>query len=163
MIIDNKGRLFGKVSIIDVIIVLVIVLSVAGILYKFEKTKIAGPFNSDKVVMEFFVEEVPEFVVESVSMGEHARNKLKNSDLGVITEIKIDKSISWSQNEKGELTKSTKAGYNSLAISVEGIGVYSEAGIVIDGGDYFIGQKLSLKIKDAMFDNMIIRGMHKKE
>lgn len=161
--IDNKGRFFGKVSIIDITIVLVLVLSITGILYKFDKSKIAGLFNTDNYEMYFFVEEVPEYVANSINKEDHAKSRSKNIDFGKIIDIKIDKSISWSKNDKGEIIKSTKDGYKSVAITVEGIGVYSKSGLVIDGVDYYIGQKLSVKIKDVVLENMTITGMSKKE
>ena len=40
MIIDNKGRLFGKISIIDILIVVIIIVAVAGIGSKFVKSKL---------------------------------------------------------------------------------------------------------------------------
>ena len=39
MIIDNKGRLFGKINIVDICVILIVVLAVGLTYFKFNKSQ----------------------------------------------------------------------------------------------------------------------------
>ena len=58
MIIDDKGKLFGKISIIDLLVVCLILAGIAGAYYKFGRSKTISPFvKPDKIEMTFFSED----------------------------------------------------------------------------------------------------------
>lgn len=142
-IIDNKGKIFGKVSIIDILIVLIFVGAIAGGGYKFIKARATSPFvKQDKIEIAFFCEEFPAFAgdPENMKMGSIVKDGIQGSVLGTVTDIKTDKSISYAQSASGEFNKSSKDGYLSGTFTIEGQGRYSDNGVVINNVEYYVGQ-----------------------
>lgn len=98
MIIDEKGKLFGKVSIIDIAVILVIVVSIIGgiVVYKnIEQGKIA-PSESALInhssalgdaCVEFELSNVREITKNFLSVGDRVYSAETDKFLGEITKI----------------------------------------------------------------------------
>lgn len=146
MIIDNKGRLFGKISIIDILIVAVVLAAVAGVVYKFKISKAEGIFvKPDKLQVVFYTEELPDFVATDIKQGDIVKDPVKNAVFGKVTGIEIDKSVSFTQNDNGDIKVSSKPGYVSIKLYVEGNGTFSTNGITINNADYAIGKQFEIR------------------
>lgn len=149
MIMDKKGKLFGKISIIDLIIVVVIIGGILGGLgYKYSKSNTPGVFvKNDDVEITFYVEEAPDFTAKAVKPGAIFKESIQDVVFGQVKSadaIKIDKPVSYAANDKGEIIRSsTKEGYVSLYVTVEGKAIYSDNGITINSVPYYIGQNLT--------------------
>jgi hypothetical protein len=146
MIVKN-GKLFGKISIIDIAIVLVllaVLLFVAARLGIFSP-KQAVAVNTEKIRLTFYQEEVNTFTVENIKVGDPVSESLKNVSLGNVVDIKSDKSISWGVNKDGKQVKSTKAGFSSVYITTEANGLIDSNGILIGGSRFNIGQALNVR------------------
>jgi len=48
MIIDSKGKLFGKISIIDILILVVLIAGIAGVWVKFFQIRFCNTYCSKK-------------------------------------------------------------------------------------------------------------------
>jgi hypothetical protein len=152
MIIDNKGRLFGKISIIDILIISVLlVIATAG--YRYIAPKAAGPLpdNQDKLQIVFYQEEVNDFTANTVNKGDPAKDAILHTSLGQVVDVKTDKSVSWIKSDKGEYFSSSKEGYSSVFITMEVNGTLAGSGAVIGGSTYYIGQIVTLHAGNAAF------------
>ncbi|MDP4093042.1 MAG: DUF4330 domain-containing protein [Bacillota bacterium] len=137
---DKKGKLFGKISIIDLLIILVIIGAAAGITYKFTKSKVVSPLvKSDIVTMQFYTEEVPDYVANAVKKDTLAQDADRKVTFGTITDVKVDKSVSLVTNSQGQIIRTSKPGYSSILITVEAKAYYSNNGVSLGGNEYFIG------------------------
>lgn len=159
MIIDGKGKLFGKVSIIDILIVLVIILAIWGVRYKFSKSnggigEVITGSSGNKVIMTFYGEEAPEFALKNVNQGDLVRELDRNIDLGNVTSIKIEKGVAYVQTEHGYI-KSSREGYSSYYLTVEGTGIVDDLGLSIKGVDYQIGRALTIKVGKSIFQGRL--------
>lgn len=146
MIVKN-GKLFGKISIIDIIIVVALVavlLFIAGRLGIFSP-KQAVASNTGKMRITFYQEEVNTFTVDNIKTGDPVSESLKNVSLGNVVDIKSDKSISWGVNNDGKQVKSTKAGFSSVYITTEANGLIDSNGIMAGGSRFNIGQALYVR------------------
>lgn len=150
MIIDNKGKLFGKVSIVDILIVVIVLAAVGGFVFVFQKSKIVSPFTQkeDTIQIKFYAEEWPDYALNAIKIGDLAKNLDTNTVFGNVTDIKMDKSISWVESDRGEFVKSTKEGYSSVIITVEGKGIFRDsktyAGVTFGGTDFVVGKLVVL-------------------
>lgn len=146
MIIDSKGKLFGKVSIIDILIVLVIIAGVGGVTYKFNKSKAVTPFTkTEDIQIVFFTEDIPDYVAQSIKQGDLVKDRVSNSVFGRVKEVKIDKGIFYAPNDRGEMVASSKPGYVSLMLTVEGQGIYTDNGVTFGNVDYYINKTLEVR------------------
>jgi hypothetical protein len=158
MFIDGKGKLFGKVSVIDVLIVLVVLAVVGGVGYKMTRSNTITPFTSapqDDIQIMFYVEDAPEFAAKAIQKGDLCKDQERNVAFGYVTDIQIDKSISWGQNDKGEFVASTKAGYSRVMVTAEGKGIFRDSknyvGVTYGGADFFVGRTTNLMAGKSMF------------
>lgn len=161
MIIDSKGKLFGKVSIIDVLIVLVVVAAVAGVGIKMTKSN-ASPFTAkeDKVIVTFFGEESPDYSVKGAKVGDSVKDFDKGSDFGKVKEaLKIDKALSFTdftEYENGQWIVGSKPGYCSYYMKVEGTAVANPDGSFSFSNDnYYVGRTLTVKVGGVVFSGRI--------
>lgn len=147
MIMDEKGKLFGKISIVDILIVLVVLAAIAGVGYKFAKSKVASPFvKPDTIQIQFYGEEIPDYAAKAVKKGDAGVDPVKNSVFGSVTDVKIDKSASYGTDAKGQYVRSSKDGYSSIYVTLEGSGTYSDNGVKFGSDLYFIGKTMEVRV-----------------
>lgn len=141
MIVDNKGKLFGKISIVDALIVLVVIAAVAGVGYKYTRSKVATPLaKQDTLQVVLYSEEQPDFVVKAVKPGDVVIDSATGVTFGQVTDVKIGKAASVGINDSGEMVATSKPGYSSAYVTVEGKGIYTGSGAQYGAEKYYIGR-----------------------
>jgi hypothetical protein len=153
MIIDNKGRIFGKISIIDILFVLVGLFLGALVLFKlgFISGNQGNIVNNNKVEIVFYQEEVNNFSSDNVHIGDPASEALQNASFGNVTDIKIGESVSWDSTVEGKQFSASREGYSSIYISMEAYGTLGSNGINLGGSTYYIGQTITLRAGNSVF------------
>lgn len=90
MIINEKGKLFGKISLIDLLVILIIIGAVAGCCYKFfGGNETVSITQKDTFTVVLRVEGVKSFFEDAVNVGEVVYEQHGNK-LGTITEISTE-------------------------------------------------------------------------
>ncbi len=153
MLIDKKARLFGKVSIIDIITLL---LFVAIFLLFFKQL---GVLNTNKNMVSklddleiiFYQPEVNDFTAENVNIGDPTKESLKNASFGKVVDIKTDESVSWYKDPDGLQIPASREGYCSIYITMEAKGRLTNNGFILDGSSYHVGQTITFKAGNSIF------------
>lgn len=146
MIIDDRGRLFGKISIVDILVICLILAGIAGAYYKFGKSNTVTPFSRpDKIEVVFFAEDIPEYAGIGIKPGDPAKDRQTNSVFGKVKEVTVGPDIVYFPNKDGQAVKSSKEGYISLTIVTEGEGVYSNNGISFSNMDYYVNKLIEVR------------------
>lgn len=147
MIIDNNGKLFGKISIVDILIVAVLLAAIGGVYYKFGRSKTVSPFSKpDTIEVSFYVEDIPAFVANSIKEGDLAKDRVNNITIGKITSAVVGPDIFFYPNSEGQAIASSKPGYASIQFTVRGQGVYSDTGSSISGMEYYVNKQFELRV-----------------
>lgn len=151
MIIDNKGKLFGKISIIDILIVLIVVGAVAGLGYKLTRSKAGNPVftKQDEIQVKFRHDDVPEFVVKAIKEGDPVRESVQNASFGKVSSIETGDAIVWLDTEDGRSVKVSREGYYSVEITMNAKGMMGSSGVTIDKASYYVGQTVTLYVGNA--------------
>jgi len=170
MIIDKQGKLFGKINIIDFLIVVILIGAIALIGVKTfmpsvgENGELIGK-NSEKVTatVEFFAEEISEFVLDdTIKIGDTVIEVGTENEIGKVTDVEYSDSVSLGTNADGEWVQSSKPGFKSVRITCEGEVDPYEHGFKLKGAKYYIGHtttiaagraKLYLRISDIKYEN----------
>lgn len=152
MVIDKNGKLFGKVSIIDIIIVFVILGVIGGAIYKFSVSNTATPFAiKDEFYIEFYCDEGPDFAINSIQVGDIATNYENGNTFGEVISITTDEVQRPTETNTGEYVISPKPGYLSAKINIKTNGFIKEqGGVLIDNVDYYIGRTIILRAGKAV-------------
>ena len=83
MIIDDKGRLFKKINLIDLLIIVIIVAAGFFVYNKFGKAKIVTPLaRQEPVAITFIIESLPEYAADSVETGDPVTDRVTSAYLG---------------------------------------------------------------------------------
>ena len=126
--IDEKGRLFGKVNIVDLLIVIIILAAGA-----FLGMKLLGPdsavANTQKVRVTLYCE--------------------NNVTLGYLTDWRTGDSKSAVTDVTGKVVEITREDYCSATLVCEGEGVMGTHGVTIGGTLYGAGQSMSVYFNDC--------------
>lgn len=146
MLIDSKGKLFGKISIVDILIIVVILLAIAGVGYKFTRSSL---LKQDNLEVEFYVEETPDYAAQAINTGDVIKDITKGSVLGTVTGKTVAPSISFAANSQGQYVASSKQGYDSVKVTATASGKYSQNSVTFDSAEYFIGQSYQLRMGNS--------------
>ena len=146
--IDEKGRLFGKVNIVDLLIVIIILAAGA-----FLGMKLLGPdsavANTQKVRVTLYCEETPNYVAEQLEAGAEVWDSDNNVTLGYLTEWRTGDSKRAVTGVTGKVVEITREDYCSATLVCEGEGVMGTHGVTIGGTLYGAGQSMSVYFNDC--------------
>jgi hypothetical protein len=159
MIIDNNGRLFGKVSIIDVLIIALVFA--AGFFlaarYLVSRDSPIGVGSSlDELEIKFYSEEVNDFVADSIKEGDSAKEFAQYANFGTVIKVEKADSITWVGDFDGIINPSSKDGYySSITVTTRARGRINEIGFELDGTNYFVGKTVIMQFGKAGFQGRI--------
>ncbi len=163
-IFDKGGRLFGKMSVIDLMVLVIILIAVTGLGVRLFKTDALNRKNvPDKAVrIAFYLEEVPDYVANQVSIQDPVREAVQSKSFGVVSGIELAPSVSWGETKRGEKVASTKDGYVSIRVEMDVNGRFDGSGIVLQNQAYHIGQTITLLVGNAALQNGRIVAVHER-
>lgn len=150
VILDTKGKVFGKLNILDLFIIFIVVVAVVGVSYKFTQSKSVVLGKADPIQIAFWVEEAPDFAAKAIRKNDLVGDYQMGSTFGRVSKVTLGDSVFFGQNSLGEMVKSSREGYLSILIQVDGEGFLSqEGGVTINNVDYFIGHTTILRVGNA--------------
>ena len=144
----KDAKLFGKINIIDLFIVLAIIgVAVFGV-YQFRAGQgivgIGAP-ETREFYISWFTEEVEGFTANALRVGDNAFDNARNLGMGVVTNLEINDAIIWNQDQHGNTVRSDREGWNSVEITARLSAVPSENGILIAGNRYGVGHSMAVR------------------
>lgn len=147
MFIDEKGRLFGRINILDFSIIVILIGALGFMVPKILNSKTTNPmFNkSETIVTGIWIETIPEFAANTIQKGDSVRDAVKNVTLGRVTDIVIKDSVIYAADDKGQQVVSSKPGYKSIQVTLEGPGILSENAATFDNADEFVGKTVEFR------------------
>lgn len=141
MLFDKKGKLFGKISIVDILIVLIILAVAAGAYYKFGKSGTVTAFTkTDKIQISFYSETLPKYIVNNIKVGDVARDRVQNIVFGKVIDVIPGPDLQCQPNNEGKVVLSSRPDYCSVTVVVEGDGIYAPSGVTFGGVEYFVNK-----------------------
>ncbi len=99
MIIDEKGKLFGKINLVDLLVILVILVGILGIFFTKTKLKeekvlvndsnmlISSSQNLDKLSVHLLAQEVRDVTRDAIVVGDSVYLAKTDKLIGTITEV----------------------------------------------------------------------------
>lgn len=130
--IDNKGKLFGRISVVDIIIVLAFIAAVAGFAYKLTAGSNTIVIKSDTpITMELKIEQARQYSVDAVVVGQNLYEE--HADLiGTVTAVRTEPSYALGGNTDGTQTYAPVENRFDIYITVAATGRVSD-------GSYYLG------------------------
>lgn len=141
-IIDQNGRLFGKISVIDVVVLLVVLCMGAALYMKTNTmTHTSVEANSETITYEVIFHGMPTFVQEHLRVGDELfdDDNLKVGSLGKIIDIQYLPGTELIEFDDGTVAFAPKQDSVNVLIRVQGTGR-------IDGNTYQLNRVYPLGV-----------------
>lgn len=139
----KNGKLFGKINIIDLLIILIVLAALAFIGLRYLRSDGAPrAAEPDKVRMTFFADEAPLLLWDQGErqMGGPVSDYDASNYLGVLTEYTPEEAYIYTlDRETGEELRVRSSTECFLTFACEGEGYLSDDGLRINGVQYSIG------------------------
>ena len=149
----KNGRIFGRINILDLLLVLVIVAAVAFVgLTRGTGILPGGPAGETTYTMRFFIPQTYDFVVEHLSIGDQVIDHTRLVSFGRITDIQASEGLEWHPNADGILIASPYEGMHALEITTEvtlPAGAH-DSGLHIQGNRFGVGQTVVIRAGDTL-------------
>ena len=143
--IDEKGKIFGFVSLIDVFVVITIALiSLFGI-FAFGGQGISAFAQPISIEISFLIENLETFTADSVFIGDPVLDNHTGSDLGVIINIDRSPTIEYHPDVNGIMTASYLPNHYRLEITSRFYGHNWHNGIWVNGTTFFVGETIVIR------------------
>lgn len=151
MIFDKDGKLFGKLNLIDILIVIMAVVAVLFVVSRSGSNIAPGATGTDQTyVMKFYVDVIQDFVVEHIQVGDTVMDDGRHINLGTIVDLRVEESVEFHPDSYGVLVQSPRDGYHSLEITTELTAQSFNNGLIINGNRYAVGQSVTIRAGDSI-------------
>jgi len=131
--IDKKGRLFGKINVIDCCVVIVILLLAAGAFYKFHglsKTSTNAVMQPVRYTIE--VKRIRDYIHQNVREGDTLFDKTSGNPIGTITKIESTPAKENVLCIDGEIRPGTVENRIDVILTIEANAVVSDKGVFVN-------------------------------
>ena len=132
-ITDDKGRLFGKINIVDMGVILLIILAAVSVGYKLTREK---EIERKEAVISYTlcVEGVRDQSFRAISQKSEVYQAETGEDLGVISDIEKENAKKLVQKADGEYAVATYPDKFDLYITIESPGTVTQDGYFTQSG-----------------------------
>ncbi len=131
--INNKGKLFGKINIIDLCVILLIIALIGGAYYKFrglEKTSTTAMMEPIQYTVQ--VKKIREYIFQNVKEGDLLFDKTSGNCIGTITAVDAAPAKEAVLCIDGTYKMGEVDNRVDVVFTVEGEGVVSDEGCFIN-------------------------------
>ena len=142
-LIDKKGRVFGLINIIDLLVILLI-LAVVGRFALKSQQQPAG-VESKNIEVVLLVKEVRDATANVIKEGDIVRETKSNTLLGKVTKVEVVPSDTLVDTADGRVVNYPNPILKDVYITLVGTGTASENAIVVGNSEIRIGTILNAK------------------
>lgn len=156
-ILNNKGQLFGKINIIDLIIILVIVAVIGGGIYKF--STLDNIFSSDNLKEVSLVLEVPEVnegLIASIEKGDVLYDSVRGSEFGTVTSKGFVPHKELVTDIKGIAEYKEIPELYDVELQIKSLGNITNNGTIIGSTPIYIGSSIRLRSSLYVFTSDVL-------
>jgi len=157
-LMDKKGRLFGKINIIDLIIVLLIAAIGFGAYGIFFGGKEKQVLQTSKVVYDFEITNVNKDFVDAINPGDPIRNSVRGNDLGTVVGKAARQATMLNEDlVNGRYVIAEVPNAYDVVITIEANANVTPANIIVGGDEIKVGKKFYIKGKGYANQGFITR------
>lgn len=140
-LIDRNGRLFGKISVIDVIVLVVVAALVAAVFYRNRLPQTGTSVTTVPVVYTMQLQNQPEYMLDAIQVGDQMFDKERSTggSLGTITDIEVSDGTQRGELDDGTVAMLPAEGYYNILLTIEGQALVGDDGSVALNRIYDLG------------------------
>ncbi|RJQ08306.1 MAG: DUF4330 domain-containing protein [Bacillota bacterium] len=155
-LLDEHGRLFGRVNLVNAVVALVVVAAVAAGAYKLMVVEDTGVAETGEVIVTFEVRDVRQPSVDAVSVGETVYGFETQIPLGPVVEKRAEPHLEPVVTADGRVVMAEVPGHFDLFLVVRGRAAVGPRAISLSGRELKIGIELSVTGRLFSFKSTIV-------
>jgi hypothetical protein len=141
--IDKKGRLFGLINVIDLLVIILVVAVVARFALNPQKSSLTNEEKKIQVVL--LVKDVRDATANVIKEGDVVRETKTNNLLGKVTKVEVKPAETLVTTADGRVLNVPNPVLKDVYVTVEGSATVGENAIVLGGTEVRIGTALQMK------------------
>lgn len=147
-IMDRNGRLFGKISVIDLLVIAVVAVLAAALTFKSNQSHTGVTVTEQPIVFQIRARAVDDYLAQAIQVGDGVYDKDYSSGgraIGRITEIQVERDPGRKMNDEMNDGTAALLDYEDtvdLLITVEGQGL-------VTGKSYAINRVYALGVNSS--------------
>lgn len=154
--IDEKGKLFGIINIIDLCVLLIIITFISFAVYKKTSAVPPMPASTETIQIKVEVTDVRDVTVDAITEGEIVYNYDKGEVFGKILEKTVTPVKALYQNQEGKLVESIVPNQYDVTITLESTATVTNAKILIGNEEVAIGTTVKMKGKKFLTQGTVL-------
>ncbi len=135
-------------NVIDVIIIVAVLAVIAVFGYSQLKGRVETA-SGKTIQMQFMSEDVSDFVVDQLQVGDTVVDDGTNSELGTVTDIQTEDSVLYAPDSEGKYVQTTKPDSKKVTITTEVKGTEYEHGAILGNTKYSVGHSMTIRAGKA--------------
>lgn len=157
-LIDEKGRLFGKVNIVDLAVILVLVLAVGWFAYAKFGRNLKSEVSSREQPVEFtvVVNAVRPTTVDAMRKGGAVFEFKTGAGVGTIKDVRSEPADVWVLHEDGRWLREKTSDRVDAYVTVTGTARVSDNVVTVNGVEARVGTSIGLQSKWVVFTGNIV-------
>lgn len=153
-LLDEKGRVFGLINIVDLIIVLVVLLVAAGAAYKFTDRSPQG--KTVTVEFQVMIPHVRPEMAQVIKVGDKMVKGNSYTDV-TVKDIKVSPGYSVNVDSRGLRVESYDPYLKDVYVTNTGSTVLSSATVTAGGQEVRVGKEYYVKSRDYEFKGTVVK------
>lgn len=145
-LVDRKGRLFGKINLLD-LVVLLAVLAVAGrfVYQQFRSDEITAVGEDREIEMTFMLPHVEQYTIDVLTEGEAVYDSKSNTYMGKVVDVDKRPSVVVREGPDGRLYESESDTKYDYFVTISGPGRVTSNGVTMGGIEVKVGRSNQYK------------------
>lgn len=155
---DGKGRLFGKINPVDLLIVLLIISVAGGAYIVFFRNSGNKVTETGKLVYEFEITNVNMDFIDAINPGDPIRDSTRGNELGTVVSKTSRKATMLNEDLlNGRYVIADVPDAYDVVITIEANANITPANIIVGGAEVKVGKKFFIKGKGYANQGFVIK------
>ncbi len=154
--INRDGKLFGKVSIIDIVVVVLVIVLALGVYKMFVGGSSAVVTSSEKVECTFIIKNVRSYTADALAKKGPLYDKVSKEYIGEITDVEVENGLYQVNMANGSFRQTVPEDRYNVYVTVEFDGKASDNGYYTAANKYLgAGTSLGITTKYAECESTV--------
>ncbi|HHV57999.1 MAG TPA: DUF4330 domain-containing protein [Firmicutes bacterium] len=143
--LDDRGRLFGRINIIDLAVLLLVLLVAARLGLRSRLLRAVNPSTAKPVEAVLVVEDVRQATADAMQEGENVLNTKSNAVLGKLVKKEVRPALKEVETADGRLAQAESPFKKDVYLTIRGPGQVTPNVILMGGYEMRVGASLAVK------------------
>ncbi len=145
---DKNGKIGGKISIIDILVIVLIVAVIGGICVRYGSKITSAVRSSERFEYVLRVESVRKYTVDALNKKGKITDKKSEKDLGEIIDVRYENATQQSTTADGHVVKPELPDRYTCYVTIQAVGRESDDNYVLDDStELSVGRNIDLYSK----------------